>query len=280
MELFNLPGCIENRTNASNRVFVMQDISAREFNEYCASLEKRGFIQKENRTVSGHRFLAYAKESTGVFLNYFEPLGEFTVAVEENCKYFDFADTPHNCSASAQITQIALEDFGMSYAIRLPDGRFIVIDGGRHFEPDRDRLYNCLIESSGGEKPVIAAWILTHPHSDHYIGFIVFMEQYGDRVTVERYILNFPDHDDFVHYPKLEKKDRRFEDVSAFTNIPKMWAQIEKSGGIAYTAHTGMRFNIGGANLEILASMDDTIHRSSNINASSLVICPKSSVNI
>ena len=69
-----------------------------------------------------------------------------------------------------------------------------------------------------------------------------------------------------------EKKDRRFEDVSAFTNIPKMWEQIERSGGKVYMAHTGQRFNIGGASLEILASMDDTIHLSKNINASSLVI--------
>ena len=272
MELFNLPGCIENRTNASNRVFVMQDISAREFNEYCASLEKCGFITKEDRSVCSHRFMAYAKDDTGVFLNYFEPLGEFTVAVEENCKYFDFADTPRNYSASAQITQIALEDFGMSYAIRLPDGRFIVIDGGRDFEPDRARLWKCLSEGSPEEKPVIAAWILTHPHSDHYLCYIGFMEEYGDRVEVERYILNFPEGDDFLHYPKLEKKDRRFEDASGKTNIPKMWEQIRRSGGVAYMAHTGQRYSIGGANLEILASMDDTIHRSSNINASSLVI--------
>ena len=50
---------------------------------------------------------------------------------EDNCAYFDFADTPRTHSVSAQITQIKLEDFGMSYVIRLTDGRFIVIDGGR-----------------------------------------------------------------------------------------------------------------------------------------------------
>ena len=250
----------------------MQDISAHEFNEYCASLEECGFIQKEKRADGKHIFAAYAKDDTGVFLNYFDFIGELTVAVEENCKYFDFADTPRNYSASAQITQIALEDFGMSYAIRLPDGRFIVIDGGRDFEPDRARLWKCLSEGSPEEKPVIAAWILTHPHSDHYLCYIGFMEEYGDRVVVERYLLNFPEGDDIVHYPKIEKKDKRFEDSSGKTNIPKMWAQIERSGGIAYTAHTGQKYAIGGASLEILASMDDTVHLSQNINASSLVI--------
>lgn len=250
----------------------MQNICERDFEEYCKSLEAHGYIKKESRVNSCYRFAAYSNGDIGAFLNYFERLGELTVAVEEGCAYFDFADKPRAHSVPAEITQIELEDFGMSYVIRLTDGRFIVIDGGRDFEPDRERLFKCLSEGSPDEKPVIAAWILTHPHSDHYLCFIGFMEQYGDRVEVERYILNFPEGDDILHYPKIEKKDKRFEDSSGKTNIPKMWAQIEKSGGIAYTAHTGMRFNIGGANLEILASMDDTIHRSSNINASSLVI--------
>lgn len=274
MELFNIPAfgenCIENRTNSSARVFVISNVGGEIFDSYRRLLEESGFINKEEYAVGAHRFAAYAQGTDGVFLNYFENIRELTIAVEDNCAYFDFADTPREASLPVQITQIELEDFGMSYVIRLSDGRFIVIDGGRHFAPDRKRLFDCLTEGSAGEKPIIAAWILTHPHSDHYICYIGFMEEYGESVEVERYIFNFPDHDDFIHYPKLQKKDRRFEDVSAFTNIPKMWEQIERSGGKFYMAHTGQRFNIGGAAIEILASMDDTIHLSHNINASSI----------
>ena len=276
MKLFNIPAfgeeCIENQTNSTSRVFVLSNIGEDSFDKYCELLKNAGFKNREEYAQGTHRFAAYSKGKNGAFLNYFGSLRELTIAVEDNCAYFDFCDTPANHSVSAQITQIKLEDFGMSYAIRLPDGRFIVIDGGRDFEPDRERLFRCLEEGSSNEKPIIAAWILTHPHSDHYLCYIGFMEQYGDRVTVERYILNFPEADDLVHYPKLERKDKRFEDSSGLTNIPKMWEQIARSGGIAYTAHTGQRFNIGGAALEILASMDDTVHLSSNINASSLVL--------
>lgn len=69
----------------------------------------------------------------------------------------------------------------MSYVIRLTDGRFIVIDGGREFEPDSERLYQCLKNGSSGQNPVIAAWIMTHPHSDHFHCFIEFM----DHVTIQ-----------------------------------------------------------------------------------------------
>lgn len=276
MEFITIPAFgeeyVENRTNAKSRVCVLSRVGADTFRAYCTLLDGAEFIKKEEYTEGGHSFAAYSRGGCGVFLNYFAPLGEMTVALEENCKYFDLTDTPRAHSLPAQITQIELEDFGMSYVIRLSDGRFIVIDGGRDFEPDRERLFDCLTEGSPDEKPVIAAWILTHPHSDHYLCFIGFMEQYGDRVTVERYILNFPEADDVVHYPKLDRKDRRFEDSSGLTNIPKMWEQIERSGGVAYMAHTGQKYAIGEAALEILASMDDTIHLSQNINASSLVI--------
>ena len=49
-----------------------------------------------------------------------------------------------NVVVTPEITQIALEDFGMSYVIRLSDGRFIVIDGGRDFEPESDKLFKAL----------------------------------------------------------------------------------------------------------------------------------------
>ena len=276
MELFEIPAfgeaCTETQANALNRVFVMSNVSSEAFDSYCALLKNAEYIKKEEYTKGTHRFAAYSKDKNGVFLNYFPSLRELTIAAEENCAYFDFTDTPRDYSLDAQITQLYLEDFGMSYAIRLPDGRFIVIDGGRGFEPDIDRLFNCISDTSPEEKPVIAAWILTHPHSDHYLAYNAFMAKYGDCVTIERYLLNFPEADDSVHYPNLQKKDRRFEDASGKTNIPIMWENIRRSGGIAYTAHTGQTYNIGGASLEILASMDDTIHRSTNINASSLVI--------
>ena len=190
MELFNIPAfgeeCIENRANEKSRVFVLDNSPEASFDSYKKLLEDSGFINKEEYSGGNHRFAAYQKGSDGVFLNYFTAISQLTIAAEEDCAYFDFTDTPLEASLPVQITQIELEDFGMSYVIRLSDGRFIVIDGGRHFEPDRDRLLNCLIESSGGEKPVIAAWILTHPHADHYGAIADVASAYYDEVVLER----------------------------------------------------------------------------------------------
>ena len=262
----------ENRENAAARVVLMENAAPGAFDAYCSLLEENGFRCMEAYTQGAHRYAAYYDGERGVFLNDFASIHRLSVVEEENCRYFAFADVSAKASVPAQITQVTLEDYGISYVIRLTDGRFIVFDGGREFEPDEDRLFACLKEGAMGGKPVIAAWILTHPHSDHFHCMIGFMERYGEMVTVEKFLFNFPEPDDYEHYPTLGNKDKRFEDSSATTNIPKMLEQVERSGAAVYMPHTGQRYRIGDAALEILSCMDDTIHCSKNVNATSLVI--------
>lgn len=250
--------------NTQNRVVTIPNVDISEFNAYIEYFKENGFVECEQYVNNGHRFTALSRESVGAFLNYFESIRELTIVFEHNCNYFSYSDTRGSATVAPQITQIALEDFGMSYAIRLPDGRFILIDGGREFEPDADKLYNRIKADSPFEVPVIAAWIMSHPHSDHYFCFIPFMEKYADSVKIEKFILNFPEVDDLIHYPKLEK--------SSLEYMPRMYELIAKIGAPLYTAHTGQTYRIGDAVCEILSSMDNTIHLSSNINAISLVI--------
>ena len=262
MELFEIPAfgeaCTETHANALNRVFVMSDVSQETFDSYCALLKNAEYIKKEEYTKGTHRFAAFSKDKNGVFLNYFPSLCELTIVAEENCAYFDFADTSRDQTLDAQITQLYLEDFGMSYAIRLPDGRFIVIDGGRGFEPDIDRLFNCISDTSPEEKPIIAAWILTHPHSDHYLAFNFFMERYGEEIELQKVLLNFPDHDDLAHYPKLSNSDRRFSySTSALDNIPRTYSNIRIANAEQFMLHTGQTYRIGDAVFEVLACMDE-----------------------
>jgi len=261
---------IENR---DSRVITVTAADEALFDRYCALFEGEGFEKKEEWQREGNLFAAYRKESTGIFVSYFGALSEISIVVEENCRYFDYTDCPAGASVTPQITQISLEDFGMSYAIRLPDGRFILIDGGREFEPEADKLYDRIKADSPFDTPIIAAWIMTHPHSDHFHCFVPFMDKYADKVKIEKFIFNFPEADDLAHYPKLAELDDRMDyDTSETTYIPLMLERIENTGAAVYTPHTGQVYKIGDAVCEILASMDNTIHLSDNINAASIVI--------
>ena len=262
---------IESRENNTAKAFFIAEAGREAFGKYGELLIDDGFALFEERARGGNRYAAYRSGDVGVFVNYYGGTDELFIVVEDGCAYFDYGDTAGESSVAIELTQIALEDFGLSYVIRLSDGRFIIIDGGWDFEPDADKLYRCLSRGALGERPRIAAWIMTHPHCDHFHCFMPFFDKYGERVNIEKFIYNFPEHDDLERYPTLSKQDVRVGDCSALTNIPRMLERIERSGALTYKAHTGQTYRIGDAKIELLASMDDTIHRSANVNTTSLV---------
>lgn len=262
----------DHRENLNSRVMTIPNAKETAFDAYCEMFETNGLVKREEYQKGEHRFAAFSDEKSGYFVNYFGSVGELMVVEEENCSYFSYGDESAPARVPPQLTQVKLEDYGMSYAIRLSDGRFIVIDGGRNFDPDADQLLTCLKDGSEGKKPAIAAWIMTHPHSDHYHCFLGFMERYAEEVVIEKFLLNFPEADDYAHYPKLAPKDPARPEQSETFYMRQMHEIIRKLGIPVYTPHTGQNYRIGDAICEILACMDDTIHRSQNINMTSLVI--------
>lgn len=278
MEKLKIPAfgeskCIENRENKTTRVFVIPRADGSLFDAYAALFLENGYVKKEEYNRKLHRFAAYQKKKTAFFLNYFEKTRELYIVEEKDSLYFSFSDLSLGAAVTPEITQIETVESAMSYAIRLSDGRFIVIDGAQFFKEHSERLFKCLSKGSPYEKPVIAAWILSHPHCDHYLCFIDFMERYADQVIVEKMMFQFPEVEDAAHYPQMQEIASRpaWGDTSARTNIPKLYAQIEKLGIPVYIPHTGQRYRIGDANIEFLAGMDDAIHRSNKLNHSSLV---------
>lgn len=276
--MLNIPAFDEknvfvNRENKKNRVCLIADAEESLFDAYEKLFLANGFEKKESYTRDTHRFAAYTDGKTAYFMNDFRTVRELSIAEEEDSACFDYEDTCASYTVSPQITQVHLEDYGMSYAIRLSDGRFIVIDGGNNFEPHVENLYQTLKEGTPDGKPTVAAWIMSHPHKDHFHCIVGLVDRYGDEVQIEKVMFLFPEHDDLARYPHFAHQDRRMkEDTSSVTYIPRMYHAIEKAGAKIYTPHTGQCYRIGDAYCEFLASMDDTVHLTNNINALSYVI--------
>ena len=81
---------------------------------------------------------------------------------------------------------------GMAYVIQLDDGRFVMVDGGEHFDVDGERVFRYLCEKAQGEKPIIAAWFFTHGHRDHIKLSARFMEEYKNEVEIQTIAYNIP----------------------------------------------------------------------------------------
>ena len=242
------------------------------FKNYYERFLENGYELKEKRENGGYLYAAFIKDNEGVFLNYFCKTDAVYIVAESDCNYFELGGGGGAAIVAPQVTQLTQEDYGMSYVVRLSDGRFIIIDGGNNFEPDIDRLMNCLRAGANGEKPVIACWIMSHEHCDHYQCYIGFDDKYAGEYEVQSFMLNFMELDD-ERFPEMDNTDHRLSfNTSNRVNVPIMFEKMEKSGAPIYMAHTGQVYNIGDARIEMLSSLDETVdYMKANINCTSLV---------
>ncbi len=266
----------DHQENQPARVVLMEN-AAESFGAYCTLLQQAGFEERE-RQIAPHRgFAAYEKDGWGVFINAFYNNDQLQILMEENTRYFAYEDAAGEICTTPRLTQTWLSDYGLSDVIRLSDGRLVIIDGGNVYDADMESLYNRIKKDSPFEKPVIAAWIMTHPHSDHYFCFFPFMKKYGEEVVLEKMLFNFPEADDQEHYPKLAKDGKSFakwsgiEGITGGEVLAMFREKVAEMGIPVYTPHTGQRYKLGDAKLLFMGTMDDTIHCSQNINATSLM---------
>jgi len=261
--------------NSSMKIIAYGDVSGDEFVSYLTELSRKGFEVKETRVIKNNIYKGLEKDNLSVFINYFGNIKEIHIAIEENSKYFDFSDNSnYDISLVPQITQLDQEDFGMSYTIRLSDGRYIVIDGGEEFVKSAEGIMNTIKAGSPFKKPIIAAWFITHLHNDHHNCFNTFMKMFGDDVTVEKMLFAFPDADDVEQFPNLAHLDLRFSHGGYVETVSELMGYIKKYRVPIYQTHTGQIYKIGDAVCEILSSQDDDTKRlaASDLNNTSQVI--------
>lgn len=165
---------------------------------------------------------------------------------------------------------------GMSYIITLADGTFILIDGGprqrdQHFtkacvdgewvdaprdeEHDCDKLYRLLCERTPeGQKPVVAAWFITHGHSDHTDLAGDFLRKYKDKVEVRIAAYNLPDS--LKHPIKNEPSE------ILHVTLQHIVKGFELVGATHWKVHTGQRMSFPGCEVEILHTHEDYFPKS------------------
>lgn len=243
-------------------------VTETEYRAYLAALmadEKYSWQKFSQQSLGGNTFMVFTQGDTALYVSYYPTVKQMRIVGEKDSAYLTFRDVTADENTPSLLTQIDLEDFGISYVIRLSDGRFIVFDGGWDFEPDADKLYQVLKEQSPVEVPRIAAWIFTHPHIDHYRCFLVFHEKYGEQVQVERFLYNFPALDDKtpVHMPDLGKE---------IPFLERLETAVAQTGAAVIRPHSGQVYEIANARMEILSCADDTYNFPSDANSTSLML--------
>ena len=140
----------------------------------------------------------------------------------------------------------------MSYVLRTPAGKILVIDGGCPKDADYLRQF---LEPLGNQ---VHHWILTHPHIDHIGAITALLPSLGS-LKIDKMYGSFPDRD------WVEKHER-----IAFPTTESWEAAFNKTGRELIEPEIEDTLDIDGCKITFLGKKNLEIHQNA-INNSSLV---------
>ena len=247
-----------------------EDTSLAQYESYLKVLAENGFEHHSGKRIAECAFDLLYTEDTIAYVMYFSNTETIKISMDKRSTFALPTLEEENIyekTTDATITQVGLGDSldnGMLYISKMSDGSFIIVDGG----VSAGYIYDSLVKLSGQTTGIrIAAWLLTHHHSDHAEGFLATSSKYGDRLIVEKVIHCQPRPDQLrpgegSDYEAV--KDRIVNGIRNFKATNRSLEQIK--------AHPGMEIYIRDAKITVLATIDTVEPKIiSNVNNASMV---------
>lgn len=180
--------------------FYYTDVNESRIDDYVQKLQASGYELQQDNAIGSNRYVTCVGEQGMVhltYLSYFETMTIVTdplvnaIYKESEPEYEKITDTTLAVMSLDYSHRIETDGNGECYIVTLEDGRYVIIDGG--YTNDADGLYNFLVDNNKRKdgKVVVAAWMISHSHADHYGAFSEFTKKYGSEITLE-YIVAAP----------------------------------------------------------------------------------------
>ena len=173
-----------------------------EYNTYIQKLQELGYTLYGSNTINNSAYNTYIS-SKNIIHAYFEADKSTTrILYTDEKELMSYLTVPVTDSANAGVATPSVTLMSMDYSgakqgangagfvFTMSDGSFVIVDGGWSY--DTDTLYNWLSQNNKRRdgKILIRAWIITHPHEDHYGNFESFASKYANNVTLEYFVAN------------------------------------------------------------------------------------------
>ncbi len=232
-------------------LYTYADTEADVFTTLCQNYAASGYEIYSETNMNGNLFTTFTKGSALAHVYYHPSKNELNLVVSDTAadtlpaKNPAVTDGAYECTV-AQIHQDAKN--GMSYAVQLKDGSYIVYDGG--YKDQAVKLANYMKENYTGEgKPVVRAWVLTHSHGDHTPVFKEFTAKKTEDFIVEHIIVSPLNDEKFT----LESSETSYLSTQFYEDAAKF------EGAKIVFAHTGMEFTFCNLKMEILMTPESLI---------------------
>ncbi|MBR2018980.1 MAG: MBL fold metallo-hydrolase [Clostridia bacterium] len=252
-----------------------ENTTLQNFSNYLVHLGEHGFETVDSRALLNNPNNLYTMLTDGeraVTVIYTAQDGNTSVVVEPaaTCGYLRFLEADYESQneevCEPLMIQVGLHPAGgskgngMGYIFRLANGKFVVFDGGwdesLYFKEGQNgrRMYETMKEYAPDPNNIqIAAWLVTHAHTDHIGALHYFVKTYisNGNVTLENIIYNFPS-EELVSITKHENSEL----PAKIANYREMLQTAAATGTNLCKAHPGQSYETAGFQLEILFSYD------------------------
>lgn len=231
-----------------------------DFDTYLNALVTDGFTVYDQNTIEDNTFATLTRENTAVSLSRFARTKTLRIIAEPKgglCPLTDNTSGSFDTLLTGMKGEEVVAAEGMGFIIRLADGSFCIIDGGMG-DPDHvdsNKLMGILNaqKPADAEKPVIAAWIITHCHGDHMGVFNCFSIDHHDDVVIENLYFNFPTDEEIMKSDSTYMLD---DTIYRYTQLKKALREYYADVPVV-KLHSGNRFQVRNASFEVLYAYDD-----------------------
>ena len=247
------------RGTDSAKIFYYSNCQSTDYTTALRSLQSVGCTQEGTYRLGDNRYSLLRCDKFTAYLSYLADEGAVRVYIGRADDLIPSRIDP----GIGQITpalwqinvncQVAKANGGMSYVLQLSDGKFLVIDGGYETDADANSIYKVLSENKpqDHEKPIVAAWFITHMHIDHCGTIRRFTSLYSDKVEVEGFYYNFP----YINVGDIWPSNSL-----TWETLMRSW----KGATLYRKLHSGMQFAFAGAKITVLCTFEDVYPLSFN----------------
>ncbi len=238
-----------------------------DYEDYTDLLADSGYTRYRSSEANGNIFETWTDGYsilTMAHISYIDPATNDPVQASESIGQVQYISIAVDCVDNSslppsepeieEITRVQITTVATTcgYVLRLSDGRFVVFDGG--LSKYSETVYDIVTTQNEREgKPVIAAWFITHFHSDHVNAANYFMQDYWEEVDIQTFVHNLPGDELYIDkntaegVPNNEDTDLRDRGILFYENINTYYPEAT-----IIVAHAGQQFVYGDIVIDVL----------------------------